>query len=34
VTQKIRPDWEPGTPGLREAWDAGEKAGFYPYKAS
>jgi peroxiredoxin len=32
VTQEIRPDWELATPGLREAWDAGDKSGFYPYK--
>jgi peroxiredoxin len=24
VTRKIRPDWDLSTPGLREAWDAGE----------
>ncbi len=31
VTQKIRPDWDLGTPGLRAAWDQGEKAKFFPY---
>jgi peroxiredoxin len=34
VTREIRPDWELGAPGLREAWDAGDKTGFFPYKAS
>jgi peroxiredoxin len=34
VTREIRPDWELATPGLREAWDAGDKVLFYPYKAS
>jgi hypothetical protein len=24
VTRDIRPDWDPSTPGLREAWDAGD----------
>jgi hypothetical protein len=31
VTQKIRPDWDLGAPGLRAAWDQGEKAKFFPY---
>jgi peroxiredoxin len=31
VTRKIRPDWDLSSPGLREAWDAGNKAGFWPY---
>jgi hypothetical protein len=31
VTQKIRPDWDLGTPGLRAAWDQGEKGKFFPY---
>ena len=34
VTQEFRPDWELATAGLREAWDAGDKSGFYPYKSS
>jgi peroxiredoxin len=32
VTSEIRPDWELSTPGLREAWDAGDHAKHYPYK--
>jgi hypothetical protein len=24
VTREIRPDWDLSTPGLREAWDAGD----------
>lgn len=31
VTQKIRPDWDLGAPGLREAWQLGQKEKFYPY---
>jgi peroxiredoxin len=31
VTRKIRPDWDLGAPGLREAWEAGEKSRFWPY---
>jgi peroxiredoxin len=34
VTREIRPDWELAAPGLREAWDAGDKSRFYPYKDS
>jgi peroxiredoxin len=30
VTREIRPDWDLSAPGLREAWDAGDRAGrFY-----
>ncbi len=32
ATREIRPDWDLGAPGLREAWDAGERSSFYPYK--
>ncbi len=32
VGQKVRPDWDLGAPGLREAWDAGDKSRFYPYE--
>lgn len=31
VAMKVRPDWDLGKPGLREAWERGEKAGFWPY---
>ena len=29
VTREIRPDWDLGAPGLREAWDAGDLAPFH-----
>src|ERR1041385_4713313 len=29
VTREIRPDWDLGTPGLRERWDAGDLAPFH-----
>ena len=29
VTREIRPDWDLSTPGLREAWHAGEVAKFH-----
>jgi peroxiredoxin len=32
VTRRIRPDWDLTVPGLREAWDRGERERFYPYK--
>jgi len=31
VTRKIRPDWDLGTPGLRQAWGQGQEEKFYPY---
>ena len=31
VSREIRPDWDLGAPGLREAWEAGEKSRFWPY---
>ncbi len=31
VTQKIRPDWDLGAPGFREAWQRGQKEKFFPY---
>ncbi|MGC2174582.1 MAG: redoxin domain-containing protein [Acidimicrobiales bacterium] len=31
ATREIRPDWDIATPELRSAWDAGDKAHFYPY---
>ena len=31
VTRKVRPDWDLGAPGLREAWESGDKSRFYPY---
>jgi len=29
MTSEIRPDWDLSTPGLREAWDAGDFSGFH-----
>jgi peroxiredoxin len=29
VSREIRPDWDLGAPGLREAWDAGERSPFH-----
>ena len=29
VTREIRPDWDLSTPGLREAWDAGDLSRFH-----
>jgi hypothetical protein len=29
VMREIRPDWDLGTPGLREFWDAGDLAPFH-----
>ena len=34
VTRKVRPDWDLGTPGLREEWESGDKARFWPYGKS
>ena len=34
VTTKIRMDWDLGKPGLREAWDRGERSAFWPYGKS
>jgi peroxiredoxin len=29
VMSEIRPDWDLSTPGLREAWDSGDRSQFY-----
>jgi hypothetical protein len=29
VTREIRSDWDLNTPGLREAWEAGDHSAFY-----
>jgi hypothetical protein len=29
VTREIRPDWDLSTPGLREAWNAGDFSRFH-----
>jgi peroxiredoxin len=33
VTREIRPDWDPAAPGLREAWESGDKSRHYPYRS-
>jgi peroxiredoxin len=32
VTREIRPDWDLSAPGLRAAWEAGERSQHYPYE--
>jgi peroxiredoxin len=34
VTSQVRPDWDLGRDGLRQAFEAGDKTQFYPYGAS
>lgn len=34
VTHTIRPDWDLGAPGLREAWERGDRDRFWPYGRS
>jgi len=34
VTMKIRLDWDLGKPGMREAWERGDKSAFWPYGRS
>jgi peroxiredoxin len=29
VTRDIRADWDPTAPGLREAWESGDRSGFF-----
>ena len=31
IGEEIRPDWDLGRPGLREAWQSGDRSQFYPY---
>jgi peroxiredoxin len=31
VTRKVRPDWDLSAPGLRDKFEAGDEADFYPY---
>ena len=33
IFQKVRPDWDPTAPGLRENWEHGDKHLHYPYAA-
>ena len=32
ITREIRPDWDLCAPGLREAWESGDKSRHYPYR--
>ena len=34
LTRKVRPDWDLGSPELREKWVSGDKAAFWPYGKS
>ena len=34
VTREIRPDWDLSAEGFREAWEAGDRSRFYPYRTS
>jgi peroxiredoxin len=34
VSRKVRTDWDLGAPGLREAWDSGDRSRFWPYGKS
>ncbi len=34
ATREIRADWDLGAPGLREAWDAGERSSFFSVDAA
>jgi peroxiredoxin len=31
VTEKVRPDWDITAPGVRQAWERGDKGSFWPY---
>lgn len=31
IQRKVRPDWDLAEPGVRAAWERGEKTAFYPY---
>lgn len=33
VFMKVRPDWDLAAPGLREAWEAGDRSRFHPYSS-
>jgi peroxiredoxin len=32
VSEEVRPDWDLGTPGLREAWDKDERSPFHGFE--
>ncbi len=34
VTAELRPDWKIDTPEMRQAWESGERDGFWPYGKS
>jgi hypothetical protein len=33
ITQRIRPDWDLADPEVRQRWESGDKADFFPYPA-
>lgn len=33
LSMRYRPDWDLATPGLREAWERGDKSRFWPYRS-
>lgn len=33
VTAKVRPDWDITSAALRDAWQAGDRSAFYPYRS-
>lgn len=33
ITKRHAPDWDLSAPGLREAWEAGDRSKFMPYKS-
>jgi peroxiredoxin len=34
VTARVRPDWDITAPALRDAWEAGDRTEFYPYRST
>ena len=34
ASREIRPDWDLTAPGLRAAWDAGDRSRHYPYRSA
>jgi hypothetical protein len=32
ASREVRPDWDLAAPGLREAWDAGERSAFHGFQ--
>lgn len=34
VAAKVRPDWDITAPAMRDAWEAGDRSAFYPYRGA